>query len=86
MPAVFILKPAKPSFNSFEFPSYNEAIAFARKSESLKPCKPYKKVAGVPSPVWVVSILNPRHIKAKPDYVRFPTIPGFTGMAPACSH
>lgn len=82
MATVHIIKPAKPSFRSLEFGSYNEAIAFARKSAALNPSKPYKRIQGDRAPVWVVSLLNPAAIKSKPEYVTFRNgVPGFTGIA-----
>jgi hypothetical protein len=86
MAVVHIIKPAKPSFSSFAFATYNEAVAFARKSAALNPSKPRKALTGGNGPHWVVSILNPRNLQARAEVVTFRAVPGFTGLAPACAH
>jgi hypothetical protein len=76
MAPLHILKPAKPSFSSFEFETYNEAIAFFVKSAALKPTKPYKRIRAIGAPLWAVTVVNRAAINAKPEYVPFLRVPG----------
>lgn len=55
--ACHILKQtARDSFQQFEFDTFNDAQAFARKSAALNPLKPWRKIRGSGWPLWVVSI------------------------------
>lgn len=78
MPTIHILKArAKPSFQSFEFDTYNEAEQFAQRSAKLSPSKPYKRLQGAAMPVWCVTIRQTR--KDRAVYVKFDSVPGYLG-------
>lgn len=78
MAVVHILKArAKSSFSTFEFPTYNEAVAYRQKASALSPSKPYKRLRGVGAPVWCVTIAHVR--KDRATYQRFDTTPGYLG-------
>lgn len=76
---VHILKVrAKPSFHTFEFDSYNEAMAHAKKCAVLNPSKPYKQLKGSNAPVWCVTVRRSRTTD-QAEYVRFDAVPGYLG-------
>lgn len=83
MANVHILKPAKPSFTSFTFDSYNAAQAFAQKNALLGPTKPYKHVQAIGAPLWIVSLANRAAMRSKPEYLTLRDWqPEFLGLAP----
>lgn len=72
MAHIYIIKRAKPAITSFEFATYNDAIAFMRKSEALQPSKPYKRMVSngaAFNPVWFVT-LGGTFRNSKADYIK----------------
>lgn len=76
MTRVHILKaPAKSSTATVEFPFYNDAIAYARKTAPQSPAKPYRRGA-----TWHVAVRIVRTDKAQ--YQTFEKAPGYMGCFP----
>lgn len=75
-----IVKPAAPCLRSFEFSHYNEAREFTAKNAILGPSKPYRRIVGCGAPVWCVTVVNARAMKAGPQVITVQGTPGYLGL------
>lgn len=81
MAKTHIILPAKPSFSSMEFDSYNAALAYSQKAQALRASKPHRRIRGGGGMVWAVTVPNLHNLKASANVYTVDGIrPVYTGL------